>query len=438
VKPLEENTRQSVALAADPRRLAGKRVVAVVYSSYPSDPRPRRAAEALAKEGASVEVICLKETDEEPRHEVFNGIEITRVPLKRRRGGKLSYFLQYGSFILLSSSILARRSFKRRYDLVHVHNMPDVLVFSALVPKILGAKVILDLHDPMPELMMTIFGLREDSAAVRLLKTLEKWSLRFADAVLTVNEACRKIFSLRSCPREKITVVMNSPDEGIFQFREPSGQASSARDILEPFVIMYHGSLVERHGLDLAVTALAKIRESIPSAELRIYGRSTPFLEQVMTSGHKLDLSDAIRYLGPKKLEQIAEAISECDVGIIPNRRSIFTELNTPTRIFEYLSQGKPVIAPRAPGILDYFGPRELVLFDLGDADDLAAKIQYVFEHPEEMLKMVESGQEVYWAHKWSSERSRFVGLATGLLGGAERVAVGAALARTADIGSRK
>jgi glycosyltransferase involved in cell wall biosynthesis len=416
-----EETRESVG----PLHLAGKRVVAVVYSSFPADPRPRRAAETLAKEGASVEVICLRETDDELRLESFNGVEITRVPLKRRRGGKLSYLIQYGSFVFLSGATLAGRAFKKRYDLVHIHNMPDFLVFSALVPKMLGAKVILDLHDPMPELMMTIFGLREESYSVRMLKQLEKWSLGFADAVLTVNEACKKIFSARSCPPEKISVIMNSPEEKIFQFREPSGHGSAGRDSSKPFVIMYHGSLVERHGLDLAVTALEKTRESLGNAELRIYGRSTPFLERVMGDVRKKsELCQAVRYLGPKKLEEIVEAIRECDVGIIPNRRSIFTELNTPTRIFEYLSQGKPVIAPRAQGILDYFGPQELVYFALGDADDLAAKMEYVFRHPEEMLRIVERGQGVYQAHKWSSERRQFVSIVDGLLKIAGRSAV--------------
>ena len=151
--------------------------------------------------------------------------------------------------------------------------------------------------------------------------------------------------------------------------------------------------------MDLAVTALGKIKKSVPNAELRVYGRSTPYLEQVMDSVRKSPLCDAVRYLGPKKLEQIVEAIGESDVGVIPNRRSIFTELNTPTRIFEYLSQGKPAIAPRAPGILDYFGPEELILFELGDADDLAAKIEYVSTHPKEIAQIVEHGQEVYRAH---------------------------------------
>jgi len=416
MKPLACDEPQFKDDAVSRPSLVGKRAVSVVYSGFPWDPRPRRAAEALAKEGASVEVICLKETDEEASHEWFNGIEITRVPLKRRRGGKFSYVLQYGLFILLSGLILAGRARKRRYDLVHVHNMPDILVFSALVPKLRGAKVILDLHDPMPELMMTIFGLRENSYAVRMLKNLEQWSISFVDAVLTANEACGRVFSARGCPPEKLNLVMNSPDETIFQFRKPLRQARSGRDPSKPFLIMYHGSLVERHGLDLAVTALGKIRESIPNAELRIYGRSTSFLEHVMKSVGKSGLGEAVRYFGPKPLEQIVEAIRECDVGIIPNRRSRFAKLNTPTRIFEYLSQGKPVIAPRAQGILDYFGSDGLVFFELGDADDLAMKMEYVFRHPEETFGIVERGQEVYVAHKWSNERLRFVSVVDRLL----------------------
>jgi glycosyltransferase involved in cell wall biosynthesis len=403
--------------AAEPvLALKGKRAVAVVYSNYPADPRPRRAAEALANEEMALEVICLKETDDQLAHETFNGVEITRIPLKRRRGGKFSYILQYGSFILLAGAILAARTFKRRYHLVHVHNMPDILVFSALIPKFFGAKVILDLHDPMPELMMTIYGLQEESYPVRLLKIFEAWSIHFADAVLTTNEAFRKLFLSRGCSANKISVVMNSPDEGIFRYRESVGQASAPRDKAKPFVIMYHGSLVERHGLDLAVAALKKVRGKVPGAELRIYGRSTPFLEDVMGSVQKSNLTEAVRYLGPMKLEQIPGAISECDIGVIPNRRSAFTELNMPTRIFEYLSQAKPVIAPRTPGILDYFGPEELVLFDLGSVDDLAVKMEYAFAHPEEVAKMVERGQEVYRAHAWRGERPHLINLVSRLL----------------------
>ena len=121
------------------------------------------------------------------------------MPLSRRRQGKFTYLQQYSFFLAWCTAALALRCFRKRYDLVHVHNMPDFLVFGALAPKLRGARVMLDLHDPMPELMMTIFGMPEENFSVRLLKQIEKLSIAFADKVLTVNTACEKIFAARSC-----------------------------------------------------------------------------------------------------------------------------------------------------------------------------------------------------------------------------------------------
>jgi glycosyltransferase involved in cell wall biosynthesis len=287
--------------------------------------------------------------------------------------------------------------------------MPDVLVLAALVPKLFGAKVILDLHDPMPELMMTIFNLRRESPAVRLMARLEKWSIAVTDVVLTVNRACEKLFISRSCSASKICVVMNSPDERIFQYSPARISNRRAEDTDAPFVIMYHGTLVERNGVDLAVEALTKLRQSVPAAELRIYGPRTPFLEQVMLSVSEKGLEKVVHYLGPRRLEQLTEAIAECDVGVIPNKRSIFTEINTPTRIFEYLALGKPVVAPRAPGIQDYFSEDSLVLFDLGNADDLALKLTWVATHPREVLEITNRGQAVYRSHSWQAEKAKLV-----------------------------
>jgi glycosyltransferase involved in cell wall biosynthesis len=404
-QPARES-RDSSAEPSDLWRLRGMRVAVVVFSHYPSDPRPRRAAEALVRLGMRVDVVCLRQDEKEPLRETCNGVGILRIPLQHRRGGKLSYLFEYGTFILAAFLVLSFRTLTRGYRLVHVHNMPDVLVFSALLPKLLGAKVILDLHDPMPELVMTIFGLNPEARAVCLLRWLEKSSARFADVVLTPNAAFEKLFTGRSCNGDKLHVIMNSPDEGIFRFQEAAPPNPGPGKL---FKIMYHGALVERHGLDLAVLALETVRRSVPNAQLRIYGRSTPFLENVMDMVRSKGLQDAVQYLGPMSLPQIAEAIDECDLGIIPNRRSMFTELNMPTRIFEYLSRGKPVLAPRTSGIQDYFSEEEIIFFELGNADDLAQKIQYAHSQPAEVTKLIKRGQEVYLAHRWSKESARFV-----------------------------
>jgi glycosyltransferase involved in cell wall biosynthesis len=370
-----------------------------------------------------VELICLRERPDEPRRQRFNGVDILRLPIRRRRGGVLAYLLEYCSFLVASTVILAARSVRRRYDLVHVHNMPDILVFSALVPKALGAKVILDLHDPMPELMTCIFDLPPTSRAVRLMRLLERWSIAFADMVLTPNLAFKRLFAGRTSRGDRVHIVMNAPDEAIFTYR-PS--ADRERTSTRPFVVMYHGSILERNGLDVALEAVAVARRSLPTIELRIYGGSTPFLDRVMARARELGLGDAVHYFGGRPLEDIVAAIDECDLGVIPNRRSVFTDNNMPTRIFEYLCRGKAVIAPRTPGIRDYFGDDELLFFEPGDPADLSRAILAAYRDPGAVAQVVKRGQQIYLANRWNSERERLFGLVRSLF---TRTAPGAALA---------
>jgi glycosyltransferase involved in cell wall biosynthesis/peptidoglycan/xylan/chitin deacetylase (PgdA/CDA1 family) len=400
--------------AFDRHRLQGKRAAVVLFSHYPADPRPRRAAEALAAEGVTSDLVCLQANSSEPRREIVNGVNVTRVPLKRRRSGKFLYAWQYFAFTAISFGYLTLQSLRKRYDFVHVHNMPDVLVFSAIVPKLLGAKIVLDLHDPMPELMQTIFELPGDSAAVRGLKAMEKSSTRFADVVLTVNKACKRIYSSRSCPAEKITIVINSPDDAVFKLEQPS-VSSKKRDAQREFVIMYHGSLVHRNGFDLAVDALEALHATIPQAVLVVCGARTAFFDSVMESVRQRGLQEKVRYLGPQDTYGIVREIKNCDLGVVPNHRNLFTEINTPTRIFEYLALGKPVIAPRAGGILDYFGEKDLIYFNLGDARDLARQIESVYSNPEQIDEAVRRGQEVYRHHTWTLEKTGLVKTVAGL-----------------------
>lgn len=358
-------------------------------------------------EGMEVDLLCLADEKSAAR-EATGRLQVRRIPIEHKRGGAVAYAYNYSAFILICGAILAIRCIRRRYDLVYIHNMPDVLVLSALVPKALGAKVIIDLHDPMPELMRTIYRLEENSLGVKLMKWLEKKSIAIADSIITVNAACRDIFSMRSCHADKIGVVMNTPDEKIFPFR-PSITSSSNNGngrSGERFVVMFHGSLVERNGLDLALDALEEVRDQIPGIELRIYGRSTPFLERMLERVRARGLEPHVKYFGPRKLEQLVEDISDCDVGVIPNHRNPFTDINTPTRIFEYLSLGRVVIAPRTKGIEDYFSPEALVYFESGDSKDLAEKLKYVYANPEKAHQTVVRGQEVYREHTWQRERA--------------------------------
>ena len=65
---------------------------------------------------------------------------------------------------------------------------------------------------------------------------------------------------MRSCPAQKMHIVMNSPDENIFTPRNPSNKPEP-----DKFMVMYHGTIVERNGLDIALYAIAKLKDKIPN-----------------------------------------------------------------------------------------------------------------------------------------------------------------------------
>jgi len=393
------------------KRMEGKRVAVLLYSSYPSDPRPRRAAHALVEEGAELDLFCLGDRREGGEEDGIEGMRVFRQPLKKRRDTRMTYLLQYGLFLAYCFVQLLKRFPTRRYDVIHVHNMPDILVFSAILPKLFGAKVVLDLHDPMPELMMSIYGLRDNSLMVRMLKLTERASIAFADLVVTPNKAFRERFVERGCPEEKIAIVMNSPEGSIF--RPPADVPEHSRnrpaEPKEPFRIMHHGFLAERHGLDVALRAIAALRGKLPGVELHIYGARTPYAEEMEALAEELELEGSFHYHGYRNQKEIAAAIAGSDVGIIPNRRNPFTEINLPTRIFEYLALGKPVVVPNTSGIRDYFQSDSVHYFEPDDEKDLAEVLSRISQNPAGAAGVARRGRAVYLKHRWEEEREQFV-----------------------------
>jgi glycosyltransferase involved in cell wall biosynthesis len=392
-----------------PEGLAGKRAAVVLYSYYPDDPRPRRAAEAMIRVGMHVDLICLHEGNHESRSEVVSGVNVVRLPIRKKRAGKLSYVAQYSQFLFACSIILAYRTVRRRYDVVHVHNMPDFLVFSALVPKLFGSKVLLDLHDPMPELIQCIYNLPLRDWLVRMLTRLERWSIAVADMVLTPNTAFRDLFVARGCPVNKLRIVMNSPHTELFDPEKFNSQATSRNTENVAFRLMYHGLIAKRHGLDIALNVVARLRESIPALEFHIYGSRTAYMDQMSHLIRKLGLEEIVHYHGRKSQSEIAQALASADLGVIPNRRSPFTELNMPTRIFENLAMGKPVIVPNTKGIRDYFNENQIIFFEPANVESLANAVKWVYQHPQDAQKIVASGRKVLQAHTWNNERDHFI-----------------------------
>jgi glycosyltransferase involved in cell wall biosynthesis len=397
---------------SSPTQPEAPRVCMCVFSHYPADPRVRREAEALIEVGVEVDVVCLRAKGQS-QTETVRGVDVYRLPVERRRGGKVRYLFEYALFILYSFFMIASLHLKRKYRIVHVHNMPDVLVFSGLVPRVMGAKAILDLHDPMPEVFITKYDLAPDHWMIRTLRFLEKASIGFANQVLTPNEAFARLFAQRSCKREKIEIVMNAPQEEVFLKARNEAKPDPNR---KGFVVMFHGTVVERHGLAAALEAQDILREEIPGLRFEVYGEGD-YVDRFLEIVRERKLEGLVNYHGFVTIETIAAAIPHVDLGLIPNLRSVFTEINLPTRIFEYLGMDKPVIAPNTAGVRDYFDADSLFFFEPGDAQSLCAAIRSAHGDPERRARVLAKGVEVFRRHQWALEKRKLWRTVGGLLG---------------------
>lgn len=401
-------------------RLAGRRAAVVVASYYGSDPRVRRAADAMVRAGMVLDVFCLQDPDEQLPQPSSDSVRVYRFPLTRQRTGKLRYFFEYGVFFAWAFWKLSFAHLRRAYDLVHVHNLPDMLVFSSLVPKLMGAKIILDMHDPTPELCRTIFGIPPGHLLVRSAIMLEKLAVRFADVVFTPNVAFKQLFSERTGLPGKIHIIMNSPSEKIFKL--PSRAEVPARETGSAprgFRLMYHGLIAERHGLDLLISAVKSLSKDIPALHLDIYGRPNQYLELIRKLIDVAGIGQQVTYHGYRALEEIAQIIEDIDLGVIPNRGTPFTEINLPTRIFEYLAVGRPVVVPNTRGIRDYFQSNEVLYFTPNDVADLTRVIRWTYENREQTREIVNRGMRVYRQHLWDSQKSQLLGIVGDLIGAA-------------------
>jgi glycosyltransferase involved in cell wall biosynthesis len=385
-------------------------ILMAAYTNYRRDPRVKREAEALVEAGHRVVFLASRQKGQ-PNRETIAGVDVIKiVGLSNPRTSATMYIIDYMIFFVMLSLHLLRHPL--RYDLVHVNNMPDFLVFAAWLQRLMGRPVIHDVHDLMPELFLEKFSSGERHWLVRALKLQERWAGKFASAVLTVEERLRDILSARGIPRRKIHILMNLPDDRIFA---PRATASGRHE--HRFVLVYHGTLARRLGLDIAIRAVAKLVPDIPEVELRIIGAGEE-RENLLRLRDELRLQSQVTFSeGFVPVERIPALIGDAHLGLVPLRISSGTDIMLPTKLLEYVSVGIPCIVPRTGTIARYFNDDMVQFFEAESVDSLAEAILVLYRDPQRRVRMAEEATARFGrAHSWANHKKVYTGLVDDLL----------------------
>jgi glycosyltransferase involved in cell wall biosynthesis len=376
----------------------------IAYTDYKYDARVRREAETLART-KEFEVSILTPKEENCVRQFNMGdVTIIEVDLNKYRGNKkFPYIFSYLHFTLRCAAICTLKFFKRQIDIIHVHNMPDFLVFSALIPRMLGCKLILDIHDSMPETYLSKFS-GKNYFFYKLLCLEESICTAIAHKVICVNQTQKDVIVGRGLSPEKVTISMNVPDPVLFPLNKSVPSATQKNNV---FRMIYHGTVADRLGVDLVVQAVAELSDKIPGLQFHIWSKDGPELDAIGQLGRSLGVADRLYILpGGLPLEKLAKELKIMDLGIIGNRRCVATDLMLPVKLLEYISVSIPVVAPRLKCIQHYFSEEMISFYEPESVASMAGAIFKLYRDKEKREQQVLAARLFLDNYGWQTHQN--------------------------------
>ncbi len=387
-----------------------KRVCMVTYSYYASDARVTRYAEALAQRGDQVDVLALKANPELPREETLRGVRHIRIHPRygKKETSPLSYLLPIVKFLAICAAWIAREHSRKRYDLLHIHNIPDFVVFAGLYPRLTGAKVLLDIHDVVPEFYASKFKRGEQSFGIRLLKLMELASSKVAHHVIIANDLWLEKYRLRTGKNGHCSVFINNVDTTIFAARTRTRNDGK-------LIVLFPGGLQWHQGLDIAIRAFKKVSATLPNAEFHLYGDGNVKAELVALAAD-LGLEKKVLFFPPRPVREIAEIMANADLGVVPKRANSFGNEAYSTKIMEFLSLGVPMVVSETRIDRFYFNDSVVRFFESGNEAQLADAMIELLTNPELRARQIANALEYARQNSWDTRKSDYLRLVDGLV----------------------
>jgi glycosyltransferase involved in cell wall biosynthesis len=287
---------------------------------------------------------------------------------------------------------------------IHVHSVPDFEVFATVIAKLRGARIILDIHDLVPELYAAKFRVSTQSLGIRMLTRVERWSTSYSDFVIAANDLWRERLVERCRCAKKCMAFLNYPDLTVFR-----GDLRTRYDDGK-FVMIYPGTLNWHQGVDIAVRAFSRIAEEAPSIELHIYGEG-PTKADIERLIHSAGLEGRLTLRTPLPLREIAKVMANADLGIVPKRDDAFGGEAFSTKVLEFMALGVPVLVAGTRIDRHYFDVSMLRFFTPGDEVALASAMLDAYFERTESLKRAANALDFVGRLSWARKRGDYLAL---------------------------
>jgi glycosyltransferase involved in cell wall biosynthesis len=250
------------------------------------------------------------------------------------------------------------------------------------------------------------WGVRRPGWQGWLEKRAEAPVLRAANLVACGSEEIAELVLRLGVSPDRILVTPNGVDPDMFSPDRDGTKVRRRLGLENRFVIGWVGSFRRFHGLEMALEAMRQIEAQIPEATLLLVGDGLE-RDRIAETVRTLSLRNVVM-TGTVGYLDIPEYVAAMDVAIITDRGAGSFHYS-PLKLREYMSAGKPVIAPRVGEISRWLSHGEdAVLIDSGDTEGLAAALLHLHDQPETRRRLgVAARQKILDEATWDIQLLR-------------------------------
>ncbi len=383
-----------------------KVLIIVENLPVPFDTRVWQEATTLAENGYVVSVICPKGKGYTAEREVLQGVNIFRHDLPAEGNGPIGYLKEY-STALREEIRLARLIYDEiGFDVIHGCNPPDDIYMVAKQFKSKGVKYVFDHHDICPELFDAKFGPKEERGFIKnmLYKTqtwLERQTYKYCTFAFVTNESYKKIAITRGgMDPSKVIVLRSGPKLERLKIQPPVESIKRGRK----YMVGYLGVIGQQEGIEYILEAAKYCKETLGRDDIfwGIVGGG-PHVEALRGMCTQMGLDDCVEFTGRVSDEKLLDYLNTADVCVNSDTYNEMNDKSTMNKILEYMALAKPIVQFELTE--GRYSAQEASLYaEQNNAKDMADKIIYLLEHPEERKKMGEYGHnrvvnELSWEH---------------------------------------
>ena len=344
-----------------------------------------RLAQILADAGHTVHVITYP-FGSALRYPGINIHRCRRVPFVRSVRIGLS-----AAKLLLDISLASCALRLVRSTTLHcIQGVEEGVFIAAVLSRFAKIPLVYDMDSVMSyEIGNTVFG--KFPPAIWLTRAAERWAIRNAALVVTISESMAAY--VKQVDQSKDVVIV--PDAPMPRARGDADPDRARAQLPRGFVenrkiISYTGSLASYQGLDLLVSAMARVIAVMAEAALVIVGGTEKDIKRLASKAEGVGVMHHVLLVGKKPPDQIPDFLSMADVLVSPRRGGI----NPPAKIYTYMHAGKPIVATDIPAHTTVLGRDAAILVE-PTADGVADGILWALTHPDEAARKASHAEEI-------------------------------------------